>query len=53
MFYCGDQIKENEMGRTCCIHGRGNICAQDFACEQREKKIETKFKISLKFIPKK
>jgi len=52
MFYCGDQVKENEMGGACCIHGRGNICAQDFACKQWGEngggEINNKIKIYLK-----
>jgi hypothetical protein len=37
------------MGGACCIHGRGSICAQDFVCKQREKKIKAKLKITLKY----
>jgi hypothetical protein len=29
-YYLGDQIKENEMGRTCSAYGRDEKCTQDF-----------------------
>jgi hypothetical protein len=40
------------MGGACCIHGRGNMCAQELACKQR-KKVEAKLKSILQVIPKK
>jgi hypothetical protein len=37
-YYSVDQIKENEMGGACDMHGRGQKHLQDFGGKARRKK---------------
>jgi hypothetical protein len=35
---CGEQIKENKMGRACGMYGRYENCTNDFSLKTRSEK---------------
>jgi hypothetical protein len=43
-YYQADQIKEDEVGRTCGTHGRGKECVQGFDGKARRKETTCKTK---------
>jgi hypothetical protein len=47
-YYYADQIKENEVGRTCGMHGRGEECVQGFDGKARRE--ETTWKTKAEWI---
>jgi hypothetical protein len=42
-YYSGEQIRENEMGRICDLHGGEERCIQSFDGKTRRKEITWKY----------